>query len=86
MGTFLKLTIPGAVMQASYWWAQEMIIFQSGMVDIPSTSAACLILILQFLLDNLEFGLASTQVSFISNLFGKGKISEAIRYAKIATL
>jgi len=53
LGTFLKITFPSALMQGMRYWAMELTIFISGMLDTPSTSAASVILSTWFALSSI---------------------------------
>jgi len=57
-------------MQGIRWLAIELLIFFAGLVDAPSTSAASIIVSLWTFFANIEFSLASIQLSYICSLFG----------------
>jgi len=60
LGTFLKITLPSALMQGLRWWALEFTLFFAGMLGTPSTSATSITLNCWLVIVSITFGLTST--------------------------
>mmetsp|Transcript_36417 Transcript_36417/g.47788 ORF Transcript_36417/g.47788 Transcript_36417/m.47788 type:complete len:93 (+) Transcript_36417:838-1116(+) len=56
---FLKVGIPGTIMQGLRWWAMELIVLVGGMLeDAPSTSAASITMCVWAVFNCIVMGLA----------------------------